>query len=128
MAFSIPFEIEIKETHHRHKKDAPSGTAKGIAREVASAKGWDMGSENITEDTATYGKNKEHRIRFEVKREGEVIGDHSVAFKSAEETLVLSHHAQSRDAFAKGALGAAKFAVQQKNGLFNMQDVLGIKK
>ncbi|VAX35079.1 4-hydroxy-tetrahydrodipicolinate reductase [hydrothermal vent metagenome] len=102
------YTINMSETHHVHKKDAPSGTAKTLAEIAEEASG-----------------QKVHNI--ESLREGEVIGDHSVVFESDEDIITISHHAKSRDIFAKGALVAAKFLADKEKGLFNMQDVLGLR-
>ena len=101
------YTINIAETHHIHKKDAPSGTAKTMAE--------------IAEESS---KTKVQQI--ESFRKDEVIGDHSVVFESEEDTIAISHHAKNRDIFAKGALVAAKFLTDKNTGLFNMQDVLGL--
>ena len=101
------YTINISEAHHVHKKDAPSGTAKTLAQIAESASATNV--ENI-----------------ESKREGEIIGDHSVVFESGEDIITVSHHAKNRDIFAKGALVAAKFLTDKDKGLFNMQDVLGL--
>ncbi|OGX38536.1 MAG: 4-hydroxy-tetrahydrodipicolinate reductase [Omnitrophica WOR_2 bacterium RIFCSPHIGHO2_02_FULL_52_10] len=101
------YTIHITETHHVHKKDAPSGTAKTLA-EIAEAS----------------SKSKVKNI--ESRREGEVIGDHSVLFESEEDIITIAHHAKNRDIFAKGALVAAKFLAGKSKGLFNMQEVLGL--
>ena len=101
------YTINMSETHHVHKKDSPSGTAKTMA-EIA--------------ETASKTKVK----NIESLREGEVIGDHTVVFESDEDIITISHHAKTRDIFAKGALVAAKFLVGKKKGLYNMQDVLGL--
>ena len=102
------YTINMTEAHHVHKKDAPSGTAKTLAQIAEAASG-----------------QKVHNIRS--IREGEIIGDHTVIFESEEDIITLTHQAKTRDIFAKGALVAAKFLVKKKNGLFNMQDVLGLK-
>ncbi len=99
----------ISETHHVHKKDAPSGTAKKLQAIIADA-----------------GKITAGDIKTESLREGEVVGDHTIVFDGAEETLEIRHHAKSRDVFAKGAVVAAKFAAGKKKGLFSMSEVLGI--
>ena len=100
------YTINMSETHHVHKKDAPSGTAKTMA-EIAE-------------------KSSKTKIQnIESFRKGEVIGDHSVIFESNEDAIEISHHAKTRDIFAKGALVAAKFLIDQDKGLYNMQDVLG---
>jgi len=101
------FEIEIDETHHVHKKDAPSGTAKMIARLVKDASGKD--------------------VPVDAKREGEVIGNHGVVFDGKYETLEIRHNAKSRDVFAAAALKAAKFVTNKPPGLYTMADVLGLK-
>ncbi len=102
-----PNHIKILETHHIHKKDKPSGTAKTMARIAQESSG-----------------NKIPEI--EAFREGEVIGDHEIVFDTNEDILRISHHAKDRSMFAKGALVAAQFLKDKKSGLFNMQDVLGL--
>ena len=99
------YTINISETHHVHKKDAPSGTAKTLG-EIAEA------------------ASKTRVQNIESRREGEVIGDHSVIFESEEDIITISHHAKNRDIFAKGALVAAKFLAGKSKGLYNMQEVL----
>lgn len=100
-------EISISETHHIHKKDAPSGTAKTMA-EIA-----EKSSGQPVKDIKSF-------------REGEVIGDHDIIFETPEDILTVKHHAKNRDMFAKGALLAAKFLQNKKSGLYHMQDVLGM--
>lgn len=102
------YSIFLTETHHVHKKDAPSGTAKTMA-EIAEQ----------------FSKIKVKEI--ESIREGEVIGDHTITFESPVDLISIHHHAKTRDIFAEGALVAAKFLSKKKNGLFDMQDVLGLK-
>ena len=102
------YTINIVEAHHIHKKDAPSGTAKTLA-EVAEAS----------------TKQKVQEIKS--IREGEIIGDHDVIFESGEDIITIRHHAKNRDIFAKGSLVAAKFLAKKKLGLYNMQDVLGLR-
>ena len=103
------YGITLTETHHIHKKDAPSGTAKTMA-EVAQ-----QHSKSKVKDIASI-------------REGEVIGDHTIFFESPVDLISIHHHAKTRDIFAEGSLVAAKFLSKKKKGLFNMQDVLGVKK
>ena len=102
------YAIRLAETHHVHKKDAPSGTAKTMA-EIAEQ----------------YSKTKVKDIQS--LREGEVIGDHTISFESDVDVISIFHHAKTRDIFAEGSLVAAKFLAGKKKGLFNMQDVLGLK-
>jgi 4-hydroxy-tetrahydrodipicolinate reductase len=101
------YTINLIETHHVHKKDAPSGTAKTMA-EIAQAN----------------AKSKVQSI--ESIREGEVIGDHTITFESDVDLISIRHNAKTRDIFAEGSLVAAKFLSKKKKGLFNMQDVLGL--
>ena len=103
------FSVEITEAHHVHKKDAPSGTALMLAKQVAASRPLDF---------AVLSKS------IKVIREGEIIGDHSVAFTGAEEVVEIRHHAKSRDIFAQGALVAARFAASAKPGKYSMADVL----
>lgn len=99
--------IDIKETHHVHKKDAPSGTAKTMG-EIAET-------------------DSNQKVRnIDSLREGEVIGDHDIIFETPEDILTIKHHAKTRDMFAKGALTAAKFLQDKSSGLYTMQDVLGL--
>jgi 4-hydroxy-tetrahydrodipicolinate reductase len=101
------YGVAITETHHVHKKDAPSGTAKTMAEVIEGVTG------NKVEDVASV-------------REGEVIGYHEVTFDGAVDTIKISHNAKTRDMFAEGALVAAKFLVKKDKGFFNMQEVLGV--
>jgi 4-hydroxy-tetrahydrodipicolinate reductase len=101
------YTINMSEAHHVHKKDAPSGTAKTLAEIAEKASGCKV----------------DH---IESIREGEIIGDHTVVFESAEDTITVSHHAKNRDIFARGALVAARFLMTKDKGLFNMRDVLGL--
>lgn len=101
------YSMRLTETHHVHKKDAPSGTAKTMA-EIAEA----------------YSKSKVKNI--ESLREGEVIGDHTITFESDADLISIHHHAKTRDIFAEGSLVAAKFLAKKKTGLYNMQDVLSL--
>jgi len=102
------FDAEIIETHHKMKKDAPSGTAKTLA-EVLKA----------TKKTQT-------EIPIQSIREGDVVGEHAVIFRGPSERLELTHRATSREIFARGALHAAKWIINQPPGLYSMQDVLGL--
>jgi 4-hydroxy-tetrahydrodipicolinate reductase len=101
------WEVEIVETHHTAKKDAPSGTAKTLQEVIKKATGKEAPA---------------HALRI-----GDVVGDHTVTFGASGERIELSHRASSRETFARGALRAAKWAVGQKPGLYDMQDVLGLK-
>ena len=102
------YAITLSETHHVHKKDAPSGTARTMA-DIA-----ERYAKTMVKDIASI-------------REGEVIGDHTITFEGPADLISIHHHAKTRDIFAEGALVAAKFLSKKKKGFFNMQDVLGLK-
>lgn len=102
------YNLRIVEAHHIHKKDSPSGTAKTLAEYVQAGAG------RPVED-------------IQAIREGEIIGDHELILESPVDRITITHHAKTRDIFAQGSLVAAKFLTNKKTGLFNMQDVLGIK-
>ena len=101
------YNVSIVEAHHAEKKDAPSGTAKELARIVKNIK-------------------KDIDIPIDSVREGEIVGEHTITFESDADILEITHSAKTRDIFAKGALTAAKFIVGKKNGLFAMKDVLAL--
>lgn len=119
-------DIEIIEAHHRHKVDAPSGTALRMGEVVAAALGRDL------EEVAVYGREGQtgprnpKTIGFETIRAGDVVGEHSVWFATEGERIEIVHKASSRMTFAKGAVRAAGWLVGQGKGLFDMQDVLGL--
>ena len=118
------YDVEIAETHHRFKKDAPSGTALKMAEVVAQSLGRDLAK------TAVYGRHglPGERTRAEIGvlslRSGDVVGEHTVSFGALGERLELTHRAHSRDTFARGALRAARFIATAPAGLYSMQDVL----
>ena len=101
------FDVEVVESHHRQKKDAPSGTAKRLADVLASAR-----------------KQPSASVPVHAVRAGDIVGDHTVIFAGPSERLELTHRAHSRDVFAQGALKAAQFVVRQKPGLYDMSHVL----
>ena len=120
-------DIEVIEMHHKHKVDAPSGTALRMGEVVAETMGWDL------KEVACYGREgqtgaRPHKqIGFETIRGGDVVGDHTVMFATDGERVEVTHKAQSRMTFAKGAVRAAKWIGSQDNGLYDMQDVLGFQ-
>ena len=118
------YDIEIVEAHHRLKKDAPSGTAKKIAQVIAQEKGWDLEKVAQFGRQGLIGERPKNQIGIHVIRAGDIVGDHSVIFSGPGETIELTHKAQSRDAFARGALVAAMFLSKKRIGLFTMADVL----
>ncbi|MGG4773787.1 4-hydroxy-tetrahydrodipicolinate reductase [Alcaligenaceae bacterium 429] len=118
------FDVEVFEAHHRHKVDAPSGTA--LAMGEAVAKAWDKPLDEIA-DWARHGHTgarKEGNIGFSVVRGGDIIGDHTVFFCGEGERIEISHRASNRTIYAQGSLRAARFLKGKTQGLFNMQDVL----
>ena len=120
------FDVEIVETHHRHKADAPSGTALMLGRAVADARNASL--EKLRRDGRS-GKSGERpygEIGFHALRGGEVAGEHRVEFLGARERFEIAHAAADRYVFAEGALSAAKWLVRQKPGSYSMKDVLGI--
>lgn len=121
-------DIEIIEAHHKHKLDAPSGTALRMGEVIAAALKQDL------QDIAAYDRStasgqarKSGSIGFSTVRAGDIVGDHTVLFAGQGERLEITHRATSRMNFARGALRAASWLMQQRKGLFDMQDVLGIK-
>jgi 4-hydroxy-tetrahydrodipicolinate reductase len=120
------WDIEISETHHRHKIDAPSGTALLLGEAAAKGRGNDLSSVRTPPYDGLTGARQPGRIGFSVRRAGGVIGAHEVMFASEAETLSISHDALDRTVFATGALVAARWAQNQPYGLYDMRDVLGL--
>lgn len=120
-------DIEIVETHHRHKVDAPSGTALRMGETVAAALGRELKAVSITGRDGVTGERARETIGFATVRGGDVVGDHTVMFLGDGERLEISHKASSRMTFAAGAMRAAAWIAGRKPGLFDMQDVLGLK-
>ena len=120
------YDIEIVEAHHRFKRDAPSGTALELARQIAQAKQWPW------PDCTVHGRKGKEQLRqgetigMHAVRAGDIVGEHSVMFSALGETVELGHRAHSRDTFVRGALQGAKWLSSQKPGMYTMFDVLGI--
>ena len=125
------FDIEIVEMHHRHKIDAPSGTALRLAEAAAAGAGIDLARQAVYAREGVTGERKAGTIGFATLRGGDVVGDHTVIFAGVGERVELTHRATSRTNFAAGALRAARFVAaaraSNKQGLFDMADVLGIR-
>jgi 4-hydroxy-tetrahydrodipicolinate reductase len=121
------FDLEIIEMHHRLKKDAPSGTAKSLAEILAAVRKQQLEKVARHGRVGIVGERTAAEIGIHSIRGGDVVGDHTVIFANAGERLELTHKASSRDTFANGALRAALWVVKQKPGLYDMQDVLGLK-
>ena len=121
------YDIDIVETHHRHKKDAPSGTALKMAQVIAAARGKDLDKVGVFSRHGNIGERKRGEIGIQTLRIGDVVGDHTVIFGSMGERIEITHKASSRDVFARGAVRAAQWVAGRAPGLYDMQDVLGIK-
>jgi 4-hydroxy-tetrahydrodipicolinate reductase len=119
-------DVEIIEAHHRHKVDAPSGTALRMGEVVAAALGRDLDSCAVYGRHGHTGERSSNTIGFETIRAGDIVGDHTVLFAGTGERVEITHKASSRMTFAQGALRAASWLMQQDAGLYDMQDVLGL--
>jgi 4-hydroxy-tetrahydrodipicolinate reductase len=127
-ALGPDYDIEIFEAHHRLKKDSPSGTAVKLGELVAKAVGRDFGKVGIYGRKGMVGERTREEIGMQVIRAGDIVGEHTVLFGGIGERLEIIHRAHSRDNFARGAIRAALWVVNQPNGLYDMQDVLGLKR
>lgn len=121
------YDVEVIETHHRHKIDAPSGTALRMGEIVAHALGRDLKECAIYGREGVTGERKAETIGFSTIRGGDVIGDHTVLFAGLGERIEITHKSASRMPYATGALRAARFLAGHQHGLFDMQDVLGLR-
>jgi 4-hydroxy-tetrahydrodipicolinate reductase len=121
------FDLEIIEMHHRLKKDAPSGTAKTLAEILADVRKLQLDKAARHGRVGIVGERTDSEIGIHSIRGGDVVGDHTVIFANTGERLELAHKASSRDTFANGALRAALWVAKQKPGIYDMQDVLGLK-
>jgi 4-hydroxy-tetrahydrodipicolinate reductase len=121
------FDLEVIEMHHRLKKDAPSGTARRLAEILADVRGLTYEKDVRHGRAGMLGERTPSEIGLHALRGGDVVGDHTVVYASSGERLELTHKASSRETFAKGALRAVKWAQFQPPGLYDMQDVLGLK-
>lgn len=120
-------DIEIIEAHHRHKVDAPSGTALRMGEVIADALGRDLKECAVYGREGQTGERDRNTIGFETIRAGDIVGDHTVMFAGIGERIEITHKASSRMTFSKGAVRAAIWLNQQPSGLFDMSDVLGLK-
>jgi 4-hydroxy-tetrahydrodipicolinate reductase len=121
------YDVEIVETHHRFKKDAPSGTALAMAQVLAEVLKRDLGEVGVYSRAGITGERKRKEIGIQSVRAGDVVGEHTVIFGGLGERIEITHKAHSRDNFARGALLAAQWVVSRKPGLYDMQDVLGLR-
>lgn len=121
------YDVEIVEAHHNLKKDAPSGTAMKMAQVIADELGRNLDKDAVYERKGIIGERTKNEIGIQTIRGGDIVGEHTVMFVTSGERLEFIHRAHSRDNFARGAIRAAKWVVNKKNGLYDMQDVLGLK-
>jgi 4-hydroxy-tetrahydrodipicolinate reductase len=121
------YDVEIVEAHHRHKVDAPSGTALKMGEVIAAAQGKALADLAVYARQGVTGERKPGTIGFAAVRGGDIVGDHTVLFAGTGERIEISHRAGSRIPYALGSLRAARFVAGQPRGLFDMHDVLGLK-
>jgi 4-hydroxy-tetrahydrodipicolinate reductase len=121
------FDVEVVEAHHRMKKDAPSGTAMKMGQILARVLNRNFDQVGVFERKGVIGERKRSEIGMQAIRAGDIVGDHTVMFGGLGERLEITHRAHSRDNYARGAMRSAQWVVRQKPGLYDMQDVLGLK-
>ena len=121
------YDVEIVEAHHHLKKDAPSGTAMKMAQVIADQLERNLDEVGVYARKGLIGERTKKEIGIQTIRAGDIVGEHTVIFGGIGERLEFTHRAHNRDNFAKGAIRAAKWIVNQKNGLYDMQDVLGLR-
>jgi 4-hydroxy-tetrahydrodipicolinate reductase len=126
-ALGEEFDIEVLEMHHKHKIDAPSGTALLLGQAAADGRGIDLKSRSVRSRDGHTGARPQGDIGFATLRGGSVVGEHTVMFAGPAERIELTHKAESRDIFARGAVRAALWGFDKKPGLYSMIDVLGLE-
>ena len=126
-ALSTGYDIEIVEAHHRHKVDAPSGTALKMGEVIADALGRDLKDCAVYERYGHTGERDPSTIGFATIRGGDIVGDHTVLFAGTGERIEISHKSSSRAGYAQGSLRAMRFLAGRKSGLYDMFDVLGLR-
>jgi 4-hydroxy-tetrahydrodipicolinate reductase len=126
-ALKNDYQVEIAEVHHRHKVDAPSGTALKMGEIVAQALGRDLKKTAIYGREGVTGERKNETIGFSSMRGGDAVGDHTVMFLGTGERIEITHRSSSRATYAQGALQAARFLAGRRSGLYDMHDVLGFR-
>jgi len=125
--FGEDYDTEVIEAHHRLKKDAPSGTAMKMAELLARAVGRELDQVGVYARKGLIGERRRGEIGIQSIRAGDIVGDHTVIFGGMGERVEITHRAQSRDTFARGALRAARWVVRQPPGLYDMLDVLSLR-
>ena len=126
-ALANGYDIEIIEAHHRHKVDAPSGTALKMGEVIAEALGRDLKDCAVYDRSGVTGERDPSSIGFASIRGGDIVGDHTVLFAGAGERIEISHKSASRSTYAQGSLRAVRYLASQKPGLYDMFDVLGLR-
>ncbi len=121
------FDLEVVEMHHRLKKDSPSGTARRLAEILTEVRGLDYAKDVLHGREGLVGQRTNTEIGMHAIRGGDVVGDHTVIYANVGERVELTHKASSRDTFAKGALRASAWVLDKKPGLYDMEDVLGLR-
>jgi 4-hydroxy-tetrahydrodipicolinate reductase len=121
------FDLEVVEMHHRLKKDSPSGTARRLAEILTEVRGLDYTKDVLHGREGLVGQRTNTEIGMHAIRGGDVVGDHTVIYANVGERVELTHKASSRDTFAKGALRASAWVLDKKPGLYDMEDVLGLR-
>ena len=124
--FAEGYDIEVIETHHRHKVDAPSGTALKMGEVLAAAQGRDLKGCAVFAREGITGERKPGTIGFSAIRGGDIVGDHTVLFAGTGERIEITHKSASRATYAQGSLRAARFVADKPNGLYGMEQVLGL--
>jgi 4-hydroxy-tetrahydrodipicolinate reductase len=126
-ALGDAYDVEIIEAHHRMKKDAPSGTALKMAQVIADALKRNLDKDAVYARKGIIGERTDKEIGLQTIRAGDIVGEHTVLFGGLGERIEVTHKVSSRDTFARGALRAALWVHKKKAGLYDMQDVLGLK-
>lgn len=126
-ALNTGYDIEVIEAHHRHKIDAPSGTALKMGEVIADALGRDLKKDGVFARHGVTGERDPSSIGFATIRGGDIVGDHTVLFAGTGERIEISHKASSRESYAQGSLRASRFLLQHPKGLFDMADVLQLR-
>ena len=126
-ALSTGYDIEIVEAHHRHKVDAPSGTALKMGEVIADALGRDLAECAVYERYGHTGARDPSSIGFATVRGGDIVGDHTVLFAGIGERIEITHKSSSRETYAQGSLRAVRFLADKPQGMFDMFDVLGLR-
>jgi 4-hydroxy-tetrahydrodipicolinate reductase len=125
-ALGDDYDLEIIDAHHNKKKDAPSGTALKLAEALAAAKNWDLQKTGVYARHGIIGERSSKEIGIQTVRAGDIVGDHTILYGGPGERIEITHRAHNRDPFARGALRAAEWVVNQPAGLYGMADVLGL--